>query len=80
MVGENFGGVIHTGLNAGNISNNGGWIGGLAGKNVDDGDFPCHIYSCCTNHGTINGMVANVDNQIGEGKAVETCLDGHTKR
>jgi len=64
-------------LNTGNISNNGGWIGGLAGTNGNYSIFPCHIYSCCTNRGKINDMAANEYNQIGEGKAVEDCLDGH---
>ena len=77
LVGKNYG-VIHTSLNTGNIS--GGYNnGGLAGVNSYVYDLT-HIYSCCTNSGTVNGQAANVNNQISDGKAVEPCPDGHPKR
>ena len=77
LAGENRG-EIHTSLNTGNISGTSGETGGLAGWN-DNNDYT-HIYSCCTNRGTVNGQAANVNNQIGSGKDVEPCPDGHTKR
>ena len=80
IVGDNYE-TLHTSLNTGNISDNTGFddfSGGLAGLNSDRYDV--HIYSCCTNQGTVNGQPANTANQIGYGKEVETCPNGHTKR
>ena len=73
-------GEIHTSLNTGNVSGFGLADGGLAGDNSTNNDS--HIYSCCTNRGTVNGQSANTNNQIGTSisKPVETCPDGHTKR
>ena len=82
LVGHNDG-EIHTSLNTGNITgadyygNN--FTGGLAGGNYKI-DYTPHLYSCCTNQGTVNGQAANANNQIGYGKAVESCPDGHSKR
>lgn len=70
-------GTIHTNLNTGNII--GSPSGGLAGTNMEVYGVG-HTYSCCTNQGTVNGQAANANNQIGIGKAVEPCPDGHTKR
>ena len=78
FVGRNVRGVIQTSLNTGNISGGAYNTGGLAGMN--DIIDRSHIYSCCTNRGTVNGQAANDNNQIGDGKAVEPCPDGHTKR
>ena len=74
-----FGVIIHTSLNTGNIiSSNYDVVGGLVGNNQDIGN---HIYSCCTNRGTVNGQAANANNQIGDGRnEIEPCPDGHTKR
>ena len=69
---------IHTSLNTGNISGDTNNTGGIAGENSYN--VYTHIYSCCTNRGTVNGQAANVNNQIGNGKDVEPCPDGHTKR
>jgi putative lipase involved disintegration of autophagic bodies len=77
LVGINYG-IIHTSLNTGSISGYTGSTGGLAAQNINANDS--HIYSCCTNRGTVNGQAANANNQIGSGKAVETCRNGHTKR
>ena len=78
IVGHNYYGTIHTSLNTGAISGSTNTSGGLAGEN--NNTPTCHVYSCCTNRGTVNGQAANVNNQIGRGKAVETCPNGHTKR
>ena len=81
LVGSNDG-EIHTSLNTGNITGadfDGSYhTGGLAGENSYN--VYTHIYSCCTNRGTVNGQAANTNNQIGNGKDVEPCPDGHTKR
>ena len=70
--------VIHTGLNTGNVSGNGTYSGGLAGFNSNGEQ--AHIYSCCTGSGSVNNQTAGSSNQIGSGKNVETCPDGHAKR
>ena len=77
LVGQNAG-EIHTSLNTGNISGNVGESGGLVGYNQYQ-DY-AHVYSCCTNRGNVNNQSANSNNQIGSGKAIESCPDGHTKR
>jgi hypothetical protein len=69
-------GKIHTSLNAGSITSFGNYTGGLVGYNGIDGN----VYSCCTNRGTVNGQPAGSSNQIGSGRAVITCPDGHEKR
>jgi len=81
IIGHFSSGTIHTSLNTGNISGSDGVTGGLAGRNtgLNAGDNP-RIFSCCTNLGSVNGRPANADNQIGQGKPVESCPDGHTKR
>ena len=77
LVGNNSG-EIHTCLNTGNVFVNTGNIGGLAG--INSHNELTHIYSCCTNRGTVNGLAANANNQIGSGQPIEPCPDGHTKR
>lgn len=78
ITGHNYG-TIHTSLNTGNISGS-ICLGGLTGSNFDYTSYTSHIYSCCTNQGTINGATANKKNQIYEGRDVETCMENHTKR
>ena len=78
ITGENVG-IIHTSLNTGNVTGINGYTGGLSGINYDNAGSS-HIFSCNTNRGTVNGQAANTSNQIGSGKAVEPCPDGHTKR
>jgi len=73
-------GIIHTCLNTGNISGSARYIGGLAGLNGSYYSNSAHVYSCCTNHGTVEVLVAGIDNQIGGGSDVEACPNGHTKR
>ena len=79
LVGLNYG-MIHTSLNTGDITGS-SYTGGLAGHNCDyNAIYIAHIYSCNTNQGRVNGASATTSNQIGSGKPVETCPDGHTKR
>ena len=77
VAGRNFG-EIHTSLNTGNLSSDFYLSGGLTSVNFDYNYT--HVYSCCTNRGTVDGQAANANNQIGSGKAIEPCPNGHTKR
>jgi hypothetical protein len=72
-------GEIHTSLNTGNVSGS-RVVGGLVGDNWDNDIAIGHVYSCNTNHGSVNGQAANASNQIGNGNPVEPCPDGHAKR
>jgi hypothetical protein len=76
VVGSN-NGNIHTSLNDGSVTSFIGYTGGLVGYNYSTIG---HIYSCCTNRGTVHGRAGSSSNQIGYGNLAITCPDGHEKR